>query len=115
MAARGIFCAGRSSTTRPRRRPALGCSSRGGPGGRPGDLLRWALEHARALATPGARLFELAGLGEPPVGVKDARRALRARGAEPLQAAPAHPARNGSGPAVGPAALEMRNAWVELD
>ena len=31
------------------------------------------------------------------------------------EAAPAHPAQNGSGPAGGPAALELRNAWVELD
>ena len=83
--------------------------------GSPSDLLRWALEHDPALATPGARLFELAGLGEPPVGVKDARRALRARGIEPREAAPAHSDRNGSGPAAGPAALELRNAWVELD
>ena len=83
--------------------------------GSPRDLLRWALEHDPALATPGARLFELAGLGEPPVGVKDARRALRALGIESREAAPAHPAQNGSGPAGGPAALELRNAWVELD
>jgi energy-coupling factor transport system ATP-binding protein len=83
--------------------------------GSPRDLLRWALEHDPALATPGARMFELAGLGEPPVGVKDARRALRARGIEAREAAPAHPAQNGSGPAGGPVALELRNAWVELD
>ncbi len=81
----------------------------------PRDLLRWALEHDPALATPGARMFELAGLGEPPVGVKDARRALRALGIESREAPPAHPAQNGSGPAGGPVALELRNAWVELD
>ncbi len=83
--------------------------------GCPRDLLRWALEHDPALATPGARMFELAGLGEPPVGVKDARRALRALGIESREAPPAHPAQNGSGPAGGPVALELRNAWVELD
>jgi energy-coupling factor transport system ATP-binding protein len=83
--------------------------------GSPRDLLRWALEHDPALATPGARMFELAGLGEPPVGVKDARRALRALGIESREAPPAHPAQNGSGPAGGPVALELRNAWVELD
>ena len=33
-----------------------------------------------ALQTPGARLFSLAGLTPPPVAVKDARAALRARG-----------------------------------
>ena len=83
--------------------------------GSPRNLLRWALEHDPALATPGARMFELAGLGEPPVGVKDARRALRALGIESREAAPAHSAQNGSGPAGGPVALELRNAWVELD
>ena len=83
--------------------------------GSPRDLLRWALEHDPVLATPGARLFELAGLGEVPVGVKDARRALRARGVEPRGSASAHPARNGSGRPGGPTALELRNAWVELD
>jgi energy-coupling factor transport system ATP-binding protein len=83
--------------------------------GSPRDLLRWALACDPALATPGARLFELAGLGEPPVGVKDARRALRARGVEPSEAMSAQPARNGFGPAGGESALEVRNAWVELD
>ncbi len=82
--------------------------------GSPPDFLRWALEHDPALATPGARLFELAGLGEPPVGVKDARRTLRTRGFEPA-AATAASAANGAGHASGPAALEVRNAWVELD
>jgi energy-coupling factor transporter ATP-binding protein EcfA2 len=83
--------------------------------GRPRDLLRWALEHDPHLGTPGARLFELAGLGEPPVGVKDARRALRARGFEPTAAATAASSTNGARPASRPAALEVRNAWVELD
>jgi energy-coupling factor transporter ATP-binding protein EcfA2 len=83
--------------------------------GDPRGVLRWALEHDPALATPGARLFALAGIGEPPVGVKDARRALRARGAEPDDAAPAPAAGHGSGPPGGPSALEIRNAWVELD
>jgi energy-coupling factor transport system ATP-binding protein len=83
--------------------------------GRPRDLLRWALEHDPALATPGARLFELAGLDGPPVGVKEARRALRARGIESSDPALVAAALNGTGPARGPAALEVRNAWVELD
>ena len=44
-----------------------------------------------ALQTPGARLFRLAGLTPPPVAVKDARAALRARGpaADTGRAAPA--------------------------
>jgi len=83
--------------------------------GTPRDLLRWALEHDPALATPGARMFELAGLGEPPVGVKDARRALHRRGVEPIEAPSGHATRNGFGLPSGPAALDVRNAWVELD
>ncbi len=54
-----------------------------------------------ALQTPGARLFRLAGLTPPPVAVKDARAALRARGlggtpadaGEPLPAPPSGSAR----------------------
>jgi energy-coupling factor transport system ATP-binding protein len=83
--------------------------------GSPPDFLRWALEHDPALATPGARLFELAGLGGPPVGVKDARRALRTRGIGPTATATSASTANGAGHASGPAALEVRNAWVELD
>ena len=42
------------------------------------------------LLTPGARLFELAGLTPPPVAVKDARAALRARGIPPRGTAGEH-------------------------
>ena len=83
--------------------------------GQPRDLLRWALQRDPAIATPGARLFDLAGLDEPPVRVKDARRALRARGLAPNGGGSVPAARNGSAPASGPVALEVRNAWVELD
>jgi len=82
--------------------------------GTPRELLRWALDHDAALATPGARLFELAGLAPPPAGVKEARRMLRHRGFEPSES-PAPPA-NGSGKAVdGEMALNVRDLWVELD
>jgi energy-coupling factor transporter ATP-binding protein EcfA2 len=47
--------------------------------GPPGAFLEWAAGAAPALQTPGARLFTLAGLGPPPVGVKQARATLRAR------------------------------------
>jgi energy-coupling factor transporter ATP-binding protein EcfA2 len=47
--------------------------------GPPGEFLQWAAREAPALQTPGARLFALAGLHPPPVGVKQARAALRAR------------------------------------
>jgi energy-coupling factor transport system ATP-binding protein len=47
---------------------------------RPREFLSWAAEHAPALQTPGARLFERAGLRPPPSGVKDARATLRSHG-----------------------------------
>jgi energy-coupling factor transporter ATP-binding protein EcfA2 len=48
--------------------------------GAPGAFLEWAAREAPALQTPGARLFSLAGLAPPPVGVKQARATLRDRG-----------------------------------
>ncbi len=48
--------------------------------GPPNAFLDWAGETAPALQTPGARLFSLAGLTPAPVGVKQARAALRRRG-----------------------------------
>jgi energy-coupling factor transporter ATP-binding protein EcfA2 len=47
--------------------------------GPPRSFLEWASSEAPALQTPGARLFALAGLSPPPVGVKQARATLRAR------------------------------------
>jgi energy-coupling factor transport system ATP-binding protein len=44
--------------------------------GRPGRFLDWALHSDPALATPGARLFALAGLRPSPVSVKEARERL---------------------------------------
>ena len=41
--------------------------------GEPGDFLEWALRCDGALATPAARLFDLAGLHPPPTSVKAAR------------------------------------------
>jgi energy-coupling factor transport system ATP-binding protein len=46
-------------------------------------FLCWAGERAPALQTPGAKLFSLAGLQPPPVGVRQARATLRARGLLP--------------------------------
>ncbi|MDX6639693.1 MAG: energy-coupling factor transport system ATP-binding protein [Solirubrobacteraceae bacterium] len=57
--------------------------------GAPGPFLDWALVSQPALATPGARLFAAAGLGPAPVGVKQARAALRARAPLPEAAPPA--------------------------
>jgi energy-coupling factor transport system ATP-binding protein len=47
--------------------------------GSPSQFLEWAAQAAPALLTPGAQLFSLAGLTPPPVGVKQARAALRGR------------------------------------
>ncbi|HYB23690.1 MAG TPA: ABC transporter ATP-binding protein, partial [Solirubrobacteraceae bacterium] len=51
-----------------------------GHDGEPGSFLQWAADAAPALQTPGAKLFALAGLRPPPVGVKQARATLRAHG-----------------------------------
>ncbi len=46
----------------------------------PREFLEWAGAQAPALETPGARLFERAGLRPPPAGVKEARAILRSHG-----------------------------------
>jgi len=81
--------------------------------GAPAGFLEWALADEPALATPGARLFDLAGLRPLPVGVRAAREALASAGAEPRAAASAErPAgRSPSRPAV----LDANDVWVELD
>jgi energy-coupling factor transporter ATP-binding protein EcfA2 len=48
--------------------------------GAPREFLQWAAGAEPALQTPGAKLFALAGLSPPPVGVKQARATLRRRG-----------------------------------
>jgi energy-coupling factor transport system ATP-binding protein len=49
----------------------------------PGEFLEWATDSCPALATPGARLFSLAGLRPLPASVKEAHAGLRAAGAAP--------------------------------
>jgi len=86
--------------------------------GDPEEFLSWALEADPALATPGARLFDLAGLGPPPVGVKRARRALRSAGVAPTEAAVTGDRGNGAARRARRAtdlALDARDLWVELD
>ncbi len=46
----------------------------------PAEMLAWAGDHAPALLTPSASLFEQAGLHPLPSGVKEARATLRERG-----------------------------------
>jgi energy-coupling factor transporter ATP-binding protein EcfA2 len=96
--------------------------------GPPDAFLEWAGRAAPALQTPGARLFALAGLRPAPVGVKQARAALRARSllsADTVSSAapPATPTvqddrwrgvltrRRRRGP---PPALHVRGVWHEL-
>jgi energy-coupling factor transporter ATP-binding protein EcfA2 len=88
--------------------------------GSPASFLEWSAGHAPALQTPGARMFSLAGLSPLPVGVKQARGALRRRGLlppepEPGQAAhpPARGRRRRRSQAVAQA-LQMRGVWHEL-
>jgi energy-coupling factor transport system ATP-binding protein len=93
--------------------------------GDPAAFMQWASERAPALQTPGAKLFALCDLHPAPVGVKQARAALRSLGllgeddprepgrAEPVGAVPrtrlkrARRARKLS-------ALAMRGVWHEL-
>jgi energy-coupling factor transport system ATP-binding protein len=101
--------------------------------GAPGAFLDWALRRDRVLATPGAQLFDLAGLRPPPPSVKAARARLArrvadltARASDVVAVDAAVPA--GSGAQRGPAAqtkasgrrsdaaaLEIRGLWLALD
>jgi energy-coupling factor transporter ATP-binding protein EcfA2 len=85
----------------------------------PRAFLEWAAERSPALQTPGARLFERAGLRPPPSGVKEARATLRAHGllddASPPAPAPAPlPRLRGRKAAKAPFAVRARGAWCEL-
>jgi energy-coupling factor transport system ATP-binding protein len=76
----------------------------------------WAIDADPALATPGARLFSLAGLRPLPTSVKAARRALE-RGeveVEPREPTPAPQPRRRRRKRAG-TALSSRNLWVELE
>jgi energy-coupling factor transport system ATP-binding protein len=77
--------------------------------GPPAGFLEWSLAHDVALATPGARLFDLAGLRPLPVGVRQAREAL------PDAVEPSEEATPPARPEPGPPALTASDLWVELD
>jgi energy-coupling factor transport system ATP-binding protein len=84
--------------------------------GPPRDFLGWAQEHDPALQTPAARLFSLAGIEPPPVGVRDARAQLGRVAAVSGGSRTARPAvsprrRRQKPPA---AAVEIHDLWVEL-
>jgi energy-coupling factor transport system ATP-binding protein len=85
--------------------------------GDPQSFLTWAARRAPALQTPGAKLFALAGLRPAPVGVRQARATLRARGLLPEpdpgeRGARARRERSRARPPA--AALRMRGVWHEL-
>jgi energy-coupling factor transporter ATP-binding protein EcfA2 len=104
--------------------------------GNPRAFLEWAAGADPALQTPGAKLFALAGLQPSPVGVKQARAALRREGLLPEEPVPGEPsaAAGESGDAEssslrGPRplgrlrrgarkrpdpALELRRVWHEI-
>jgi energy-coupling factor transport system ATP-binding protein len=103
--------------------------------GAPQDYLEWAVEADPALATPAATMFSLAGLRPLPVGVKEARRTLSARGIGtnrggtnpgpldhethgrevPGPSEPRRRRRSGRSSPQPQPALELRDLWVELD
>jgi energy-coupling factor transport system ATP-binding protein len=77
----------------------------------PREFLEWAASERPALATPGARLFSLAGLSPLPGSVKEARRQLEAGGLMPASIpVPEEPRRR----ARGPSAVRARGVWHEL-
>jgi energy-coupling factor transport system ATP-binding protein len=100
--------------------------------GAPSQFVQWASAHVPELQTPGAKLFALAGLSPAPVGVRQARAELRARGLLPGEDASAAPLDAGGDQDAGEAsggvaqrsrrsrrrapkpALELRGVWHEL-
>ena len=98
--------------------------------GRPGPFLDWALASDPALATPGARLFHLAGLRPSPMSVKEARDQLARAYGLPGQVTSARPPtpdakRRRSAELFAPVTsslartrhpvLQARDLWVALD
>ena len=91
--------------------------------GDPRAFLEWAARAEPELQTPGAKLFALAGLRPPPIGVKQARAALRRDGllpdepaaGEPPTArdAPRKPSRRALRKRPDPA-LDLRRVWHEI-
>ncbi len=91
--------------------------------GAPRAFLGWAQDSDPALETPAARMFSLAGIEPPPVGVRDARRTLSAAPSRPQLGRVAGgqggsrtspPAAPPLSPRQDPPALELRNLWVDL-
>jgi energy-coupling factor transport system ATP-binding protein len=77
----------------------------------PAEFLDWAAGRGSVLATPGARLFSLAGIGPPPVSVKEARDRLQGAGLAPQTPAGDLPAPPRS---AGRPALRLEGVWHEI-
>jgi energy-coupling factor transport system ATP-binding protein len=101
--------------------------------GDPASFLAWAADFCAPLLTPGAKLFQLAGLRSFPVGVRRARGSLRERGLLPAEeaagldsgkdapdsaraarAARSKPGRSSRRPSKPAGALRMSGVWHEL-
>jgi energy-coupling factor transporter ATP-binding protein EcfA2 len=91
--------------------------------GDPSSFLGWAATRAPALQTPGAKLFDIAGLSPPPSGVREARATLRSLSLlpeldasdQPAQASAPEPRRRRRPRRSQPAAaLELKGVWHEL-
>jgi energy-coupling factor transporter ATP-binding protein EcfA2 len=88
--------------------------------GSPSTFLGWAAVAEPTLQTPGAKLFALAGLSPPPVGVKQARATLRREGLLPEEPQPSDSftADDGGGPEVEGALRRVAGAgarWARRD
>src|SRR5206468_6146930 len=79
----------------------------------PDGFLEWAARTRPELATPGAKLFSLAGLAPLPASVKDARAGLRAAGLLPTAGGP-QPAEERRRRRRIAVAAEARGVWQEL-
>ncbi len=83
--------------------------------GSPATFLRWAAGAEPTLQTPGAKLFALAGLSPPPVGVKQARATLRREGLLPDEPDPgASSSANGRGQPGTPCVADDRDEPSEI-
>jgi len=78
--------------------------------GGPAAFLDWATERSPVLATPAARLFSLAGVGPPPVSVKEARDRIHGAGLAPASTEAPAPAPSRS----ARPALRFESAWHEI-
>ncbi|MFN8163733.1 MAG: ATP-binding cassette domain-containing protein [Solirubrobacterales bacterium] len=84
--------------------------------GSPRDFLAWAQTFNPTLSTPAARLFSLAGIDPPPIGVRDARQALASSkaGFDGEGRVRGELSDQGVRPSA-PSVLRARALWIELD